>query len=677
MFVSNDKNSAKKKFQKPNILRRKVKVAVQRPKVTVESYESPDIHSLVTTAFENESINVNDTQHRLTKQVVFKQRIDTPNQIINKPPQKLISSAKISEENVLHSSKGIAKKANGNDITFAVITPKTKDNPDNYIQNGVNVESFLVGSSVTQPSLTFDGSELQLESVDKYESTKWCLDIMQDKVIKEHYNGSQDGNMFLEQKLDVVTTMVPLSLVSSIQKKNVIVQGEVVPNSTSAQNKAFDDLSDNPAKFKCDIANCNKEFTNKQKLKKHQTSHNKEGGSRPPRQTTVECPIKALHSDVEEPCGRIFISREDLLKHLNEEHTLDQANYICGECGRRFFWASGLRAHGRAHGRARVRGALACAWPGCGRVFRQPCRLREHTRAHTGDKPYPCKYPNCGWSFRTASKLVRHARRHTGERRHACGACGRAFLRREHLREHHARQHAPRARPPHACAHPGCQQSFNNMSSLYMHMKKVHNKEKTEILNTTLVEPNVNNTFTVSLLHEAPVQYGASMDGEVGVVMAVEGEAVDGVHAGAEAEAEAEAGTKAEAVAEDELGEQHAARTHCTWPLPRDQSGYSQCAGGYVLEDTQVEQSESSENNIYTIRSDLFLHGNVLTNEDSESMVGGAASGVGGGTGALTDDLGLMDAHPTIDLMQEELMYTDAVDESSFRVFLLSGEELT
>ncbi|XP_063616245.1 Krueppel-like factor 1 [Cydia splendana] len=79
-----------------------------------------------------------------------------------------------------------------------------------------------------------------------------------------------------------------------------------------------------------------------------------------------------------------------------------------------------------------------CLWPGCGRAFRQPCRLREHARAHTGDRPYRCKHPGCPWAFRTASKLLRHARRHTGERRHAC-ACGRAFRRREHLREHQAR----------------------------------------------------------------------------------------------------------------------------------------------------------------------------------------------------------------------------------------------
>lgn len=66
--------------------------------------------------------------------------------------------------------------------------------------------------------------------------------------------------------------------------------------------------------------------------------------------------------------------------------------YSCSVCSRRFFWAIGLRAHSRTHC-GQPAPTLACAWPGCDRVFRQPCRLREHTRAHTGDKPYPCRYP--------------------------------------------------------------------------------------------------------------------------------------------------------------------------------------------------------------------------------------------------------------------------------------------
>lgn len=126
MFLTNDKNSTKKKFQKPNILRRKAKAPIQRPQVTVASYESPDINSLVTTAFVDDSLNVNEVPNRLTKQVVIKQRIDKPNQLVNKPTQKLRQTTFCFEENALHGSKSIGKKGNGNDIKFTLITPTSK-----------------------------------------------------------------------------------------------------------------------------------------------------------------------------------------------------------------------------------------------------------------------------------------------------------------------------------------------------------------------------------------------------------------------------------------------------------------------------------------------------------------------------------------------------------------------
>lgn len=58
-----------------------------------------------------------------------------------------------------------------------------------------------------------------------------------------------------------------------------------------------------------------------QKLKRHKSIHNKA-----PRHTTVECPVKKTDDDgVEKSCGRMFHVREELAKHLNEDHTLDDA----------------------------------------------------------------------------------------------------------------------------------------------------------------------------------------------------------------------------------------------------------------------------------------------------------------------------------------------------------------
>lgn len=131
------------------------------------------------------------------------------------------------------------------------------------------------------------------------------------------------------------------------------------------------------------------------------------------------------------------------------------------------------------------------------------------------------------------------------------------------------------------------------------------------------------------------------------------------------------------------VAEWHAARTHCTWPLAprlhhRDRDNDEDLTTLVLEEDVQVEGTEGSANNVYTVRSDLFLHGNVLIDDDSQNMVSGEIVESGEEAPPLDTDLCLTDAHPTIDLMQEELMYEDAaVDESSFRVFLMNGDELT
>lgn len=76
------------------------------------------------------------------------------------------------------------------------------------------------------------------------------------------------------------------------------------------------------------MPNCTKEFRSEQKLKKHKNTHEKDGSIKAPRQVTVECPVKKVAEDgSENACGRIFIVREKLLQHLNEEHTLEDAVY--------------------------------------------------------------------------------------------------------------------------------------------------------------------------------------------------------------------------------------------------------------------------------------------------------------------------------------------------------------
>ncbi|XP_045769334.1 zinc finger protein 677-like [Maniola jurtina] len=689
MFVSHDKKSNKKKFQKPNILRRKPvhnKSLIIHKLGKSQTCESQDVQSLsfVLDPKSNElerqkSINLSNVNH------VYSFEESAPK--ADNVTQRQHSTQDVGENISVHNSLIYVNTIQQNNIQFC--------------QNQtVNVEPVLLGDMIHQNVPVFENVPLGIKETENHGKQKWCINFIREPgtIIIKNIDNTEPGLIgYVEQKPDVPLISNP---VQSVPQEPAVLQGDTITPVNNTQTISIEQFIKISTRFKCEIPGCNKDFMSKQKLNKHMTSvHNKDKikNAKPQRQITVECPVKrVLESGVEELCGRTFHVRDELMKHLNEEHTIDEALYSCTECGRRFFWASGLRAHARAHLVRAGRAELACPWPGCGRVFRQPCRLREHSRAHTGDRPYPCSFPNCGWSFRTASKLLRHARRHTGERRHACGACGRAFLRREHLRDHAQRHAAPQRRAKHACPHSDCQQSFTNMSSLYLHMKKVHKEERSgpPALSGTadreIRRVKSDNMFVVSLLEPsegAEIEH-ASVEGdwivqeETGKLEEA-GELEEVEEAGELEEVEdAEEAVELEEVEELEVGEEvtaaHAARTHCTWPLARALHWHQPSA--YLLEeDVQVEQSEGSESNIYTVRSDLFLHGNMLHSEDSEQMAectrvsesAGASEGETAASAELDADL-LLDA-PSVHLDQEEL-YTDAVDESSFRVLLLSEE---
>lgn len=617
MFVSHEKNVGKKTFQKPNILRKKPKLA--SPQLIIDN-ESLGTKSLVTSSqhFNKSSIS---------NFVEIKALEVSPTSTITKTSVSKLSIAnKNLEEN---DNKSLETDEDANRNICAAISTNIIQNTDQVKsigQSSLNVESFINNGTPIQ--------NLSLSYVDKKISqarSKWCFNSINNVTDANDYIAAPLDNA--EIKSDYVLDEVPVtSTVSQLPKES-----KEINESTPTQAVSVELFSNRAVKFKCDEPNCTKGFWSEERLRKHKNTHNRQPTVRPTAQITIECPVKKVLTDgVEEKCPRTFQVRRELLKHLNADHTPEDALHRCEVCGRRFFWAMGLRAHAQS---VCARGGLACAWPGCGRVFRLPCRLREHARAHTGDRPYHCNYPECGWSFRSASKLLRHARRHTDERRHACGACGRAFLRREHLRDHATRHHLPAHVPRHLnlCQHPGCEQSFTNMSTLYMHMKKVHRKEETEIVTPATSEQTVTETETgeniylVQVVGPGPGSGPGSAEG-------------------------------------------HAARTHCTWPLaPHARSAPQH---NYVLEeDMPVENGEGSASNVYTVRSDLFLHGNVHIDDDSQNI--GAEIVSSSETAAPLDtDLCLIDTNsPTIDLMPEGLMYEDAaVDESSFRVLLMNGE---
>ncbi|XP_014474745.1 PREDICTED: uncharacterized protein LOC106744457 [Dinoponera quadriceps] len=209
----------------------------------------------------------------------------------------------------------------------------------------------------------------------------------------------------------------------------------------------------------CEVEGCNRRFTTVYNLWSHAKLH-----SRPNR---IFCQVP--------DCEEKFQTKRALELHM-KSHDQRHAPYVCQHCGKRYYSNNALTSHQRSHSYKEV--DVKCSWPGCGKVFDKPCRLKAHTRSHTGCKPYHCTYQDCKWSFSSSSKLKRHQKKHTNERKFACEApgCGKAFMRSEHLKEH--RLTHTEGRYFHCFV---CDARFSAKSSLYVHIKKHQTKMLTKM----------------------------------------------------------------------------------------------------------------------------------------------------------------------------------------------------
>lgn len=120
-----------------------------------------------------------------------------------------------------------------------------------------------------------------------------------------------------------------------------------------------------------------------------------------------------------------------------------------------------------------------CPRDDCDRVFNRPCRLAEHMRSHTDERPYKCDHPDCDKSFRRDTHLSRHIKTaHSDERNHPCTwpGCDKRFANATRMRRHYS-THEQKER--FRCTeYPPCNETFRKHKTLQSHIAAAHLDQK-------------------------------------------------------------------------------------------------------------------------------------------------------------------------------------------------------
>ncbi|KAJ0012337.1 hypothetical protein NQD34_013312 [Periophthalmus magnuspinnatus] len=178
-------------------------------------------------------------------------------------------------------------------------------------------------------------------------------------------------------------------------------------------------------------------------------------------------------------CGKVFVSKEDLFKHV-ETHVKERP-YSCSVCGKGFTVKKNMEIHMRIHTGEKL---YACTL--CEKRFVQASTLNSHMRTHSGDSAFsrpgaskprvkdtttvkPFKCPVCQKSFKLKAYLQAHIMIHVADKHFSCPECPKTFSRKVYLKNHMAIHNKEKI---YNCKE--CTSTFPDLETLMRHKRMVH-----------------------------------------------------------------------------------------------------------------------------------------------------------------------------------------------------------
>ena len=118
-------------------------------------------------------------------------------------------------------------------------------------------------------------------------------------------------------------------------------------------------------------------------------------------------------------CKKAFNNPISLRRH---EYSHKEKKFQCSRCHENFNFNSELKTHLIQHQR---RAKHLCAFPNCGKLFKNKPDLTRHAKEHTS-KAIQC--PDCEYSAKDLHNFESHRRKHSRIERYFCPYCNKGFI---------------------------------------------------------------------------------------------------------------------------------------------------------------------------------------------------------------------------------------------------------